>query len=504
MQGSVQEYIHLIDMVEKDPTPLLLDSLPVVYHHLRVDNIPSRTFIATQTLNVDVHRAILSLRLLGIARDFHRDMASKVVSNPGMANIWKTLITKVISSMKENWSLIWKWSAFLLERYLTSVETNCVFDHDPIWNENHGISMRLLHWLVYADGVQVLDILQRTSDMVGLVARFWKAESKESAEQPISASNTLGHLLWSTTEPTPYAQFQAALNVSLDEEADMMLRLIIRAIRQPRIQSELLFGHLSLMVGTSSKTHSQDVNRKLLAKDSISTVLAVMARLTSRKPPYDHHGSALRTLQYCANYLEICIVGDGFARVLQVLEGHLILYIFKSARNIWTHAVQLSSVDDLGDEFYASLLKSIMPFLIYRPILRHARKSIKTIDSLGLQDLLAPSGAQEFKSTWDAFRNYTQNRTQHKIAVDAACRHGLHHLSLNSHSSGVSCANESVRYLSICKSKEAYLRRYLDSAPPSTSSEICSPVEGATTHATALRHVKRMHGRTDTKSNAST
>lgn len=499
MRGSVEAFNNLISMVEGNPSLLLLKSLPVAYHHLRVSSIPTQTSLPS--LNTNSRLAILSLGLLGVTRDFHRDLLLKAVGSD-IGEIWKIVITKVVSTMKENWTLIWQWSAFLLDTYLVSTATAGALDPGPTWNEIHGVVIRLLHWLVHVD--DFLSIIQRTRNVVGLLARVWKAESNQIAGHPISASNPLCVLLWSPTTPTPYVQFSMALGVSCVEEADMMLRFISRAIRQPRIQSEPLSGYLGLIMGTACLEESQVDHRALLGKDSISIVLAVMARLTSHNLSYDDHGAAVVTLHCCAQYLEICIISDGFARVLQALEGRLILYMFKSLRFIWAKAgsTHMSSADDLVETRYALLLEKIAPFLVYRPILHQARKSIKTLDRLGLSmALVDPTRAQAFASAWAVFRDYTQDRTRFKIAFDTRCNDDL-----DLHGPGLFCHVSTVSGCKRLREAKDLIRRHLDldsaAQSPRPRLELRDRAEGAITHIIALRHVKSLRGRMVTAMNA--
>lgn len=400
MRGSLEDYKELVSMVEADP-PLLSNCLVVIYRHLQVTTIPRQS--TSSALDTKSRLAILSLRLLGVPHT-------------------RKMIHDLTRSIKDNWTHIWRWSAYLVETYLASTGSGIIgtLDSDQMGNEIHRVTMRVFYKLVHIDGF--LTFLNRPDDMIRLLTRVWMSESKILAEYFMSASNPLSAVIRSSNPETaaslPDAQFLTYSGVSSDEVADMMLRFISRAIRQRRIQALPLYGHLGMLMSTVLDA-KQTIFRPLLPKGSISVVLGVMAHLTSRKSSYDHHEATVQILQICATYMEVCIMRDGFARVLEVLRGRLIMYIFKSARTIWTMAIQMSGSDELGEEYYARLLKAITPFLVYPPILRQARKSIKTIDALGLQTLLTPSSTHAFASAWAVFRDYTQNRTQHNISFDS-------------------------------------------------------------------------------------
>lgn len=132
---------------------------------------------------------------------------------------------------------------------------------------------------------------------------------------------------------------------------------------------------------------------------------------------------------------------DIFHRVIQALEGRCLISMFKSGAILWD--LLSDTAEPSGPEFaYAELLRTIAPYLIYRPILRLAKKSLKTITVLGLEATmmsLVADGASSFEDAWNAFRCFADERLTFKINYDKR---------LSDFSDGISgmvCSNGPVR-----------------------------------------------------------
>lgn len=414
MAGSSDDLSQLVSMVT-ERTSLLFDALPVAYQHLRIANIPSRSARATGVaLDTQSTLATLSLQLIVAGVDSSEEVIDR----------------KVVESLKERWTMIWQWSEYLLKIYLARLEFATTID-DPVYRSIHWATMALFARLVQLDDFRTL--MANTQGFIKRLAIVWKAELEPIIEQPISVSNVLHRLITSVGLATSYQSlFLATLDVPHDVVADMVLRHIYHAIQSPRITTFSLSGHLAMLAGC---LQTETLLRPLLAKGSISAILRVMARLTIQFPTYDRIDLAKRCLVLCAGYLAVCFASEGFTWILRALEGRLVLYIFKSARILWAMREKKPSDDSLGVA-YASVLNVISPFIIYRPILRQARRSVKTVDSLVLHRLVDPAGP--FGLAWVAFKKYTAYRTQYKVAFDDMFRDG---------EDATFCSNKSVRRL---------------------------------------------------------
>lgn len=335
---------------------------------------------------------------------------------------------RIITSLREHWSIIWQWSDYLLRTYVLD-KSGMDSDQEKAWQDVHWATMSLFSIFIHVHGFCTLMV--NTRGLIKLLSQVWKLEEDIIPENPISASNSLMTLFPPNQREFTWRNlFVASLEVPHEEVARMVLLRIIRSSTKPPVGCAPISGDLGMAM---SCTRLENVHRAMLAKDAIFIIADVMARLTSPSATHLQPAPAGQCLLYCSQYLQCCFGTDGFSWVLRALEARLLVTIFKSARLLFAMRDCNPGRDYIGDQ-YASLLNTIAPFLIYRPILRQAVKSLKVIDRLGLTARMPTTGS--FADTWAIFRDFVESRAQFKIQYDEVSKKGV---------DTSFCANRTVR-----------------------------------------------------------
>lgn len=391
MQGSLEHFRQLRSMVQANYA-LLSDVLPTVYQYLPLP-VPGSTQGSSPPLSDTVYDgASIALGIL-LACTLPENLATR----------------RMQSNLTDNWTRIWKWLQFLLAEYVEHPGTAVGAQEQA---QMHSMSMQLLLGLSMNSGF--LRILWNTPGLVSMLSRIWLLE--DGHEWPFSASNAL-HPLILATDKSFLNVFTATLGASPDVVASLIVKRALRTATRSQIRGMMLRADLQMILYLSYQPH---LHQPLIVKNSIPITTQIMSILTSRTLSIAPDDSAITCIHACSSYLLRCFEVDGHCRIASALEGKLLLSMFKSSAFMVVDS--LDTTEDLRDDshlnkVYSTLLRCLVPFLIYRDVLQHGIKTLKTVRNRGLEASMESAVSVEgsFWQAWLTFKDYTEDRERCKV-----------------------------------------------------------------------------------------
>lgn len=388
MKGSVRDLSWLVGDLKSDNSRLW-EVLPVIYHYL------PRT---SETLDVGEGTETASFLAL-------------LLLDTGLKSPEQLKIPRIFDSLREHWVVIWEACRSLIEGYAGRVRLA-----DKRRSIHHSISTGLLMSLCSYPGF--LRILGSTNGFISSITRIWRAEIGWFVDPPTLF--TASTVLWVMFESdrSLFDIFFASLGNSFDEVARLCVQRVIATGTGPQIPCSILQSDIAIM---SLCGENDSLHRSLMVADCMSAVTHAMSRLASHSEPYNDFRAPITCVRFSLTYLSSIIDVDGASRVVLALEGRTLISMFKT-RFIFADPNEKPSkfADDELCREYTRTLELITPYLVYRSVLRHARKSVKTIISLDLErkmESFLPRSQKSFWTAWTAFKQYTMDRAACKTAT---------------------------------------------------------------------------------------
>lgn len=388
---------------------LLWQALPTVYHHMHIDGIPplDSNFISNPKSGLALKAMHVLLNGIIGAKD-SVDMETPVIP------------PRIVTNLLDHWGMIWAWCSFLLKSSVAQLlaTSPLSFEQQVKWWETlHPVIIELL--IVFSKQSELRTCIGSTPGLVALLVQVWDYE-KIFPITEASASNALMCIL-----PIRSVDSWPDLGDSgtIDNIPNICLQRIVSVTSCKRnIPYRPLKGDITILMICTTKI---ELHRSLLAKNSIAIVLRLVRTLALQVPTT----SVRKCLLGLAAYLLRCFEKDGFPTIIRALEERLLVRLFKSA-----HAVVVAHPAEQTaqylDRTYGEILDVIAPFTIFRPVLLHSRKSLKTIVVSGANPdrPLRPDvpGHGPFEKAWHKFRNAVSYRMAYKDMYDKEYGGGLH------------------------------------------------------------------------------
>lgn len=393
---SFAELNDLANLLMKNNT-LLWEALPLVYYHTDVGNVPQLHGLIFDA-NPKCHPALQSMCLL----------ASSLC--PSQSN--KPMIA---SSLRSHWAQIWAWCSFFLKCCLNLPQyIGSSFPPEreaKLWEMIHMAAISLLDRLAAQKEFRLLMV--STPDLAPLLVQFWECEQKRPDNVTVSASNVLLHLF----PPDAPHSWPDHSEMTVKIPYLCLQRIAAATKRVPDAKNfPPLYGDIYLLI---SFAQQHPLDSSPMTNVSIRSVLDLMRSLTIASEDAPTETSVC--LGLIGSYLYTCFSVHGFPSIIHALENHLIVRMFKSAAAV--QASGASAPAPLGYNLvYQDLLTTIAPFLIYRGVLLHARKSMKRLETLGMSSKL---NASPFTKAWDSFKALADDRVRFKALHDSQYEGGL-------------------------------------------------------------------------------
>lgn len=372
-------------------------ALPVLFHHLRVDKIP-RTDEPPKSQTTEL--AQLALRMLA--------MCLQVAMS--------TNVPRIISSVRDHWDITWAWFSFLLKIRFEDVTSK--LDDSVLGNntEHHANMTLLLEMTMHPD---LRLAMESKPDLFPLLIHVWQHEEAVKGVF-IAASDVVKEILippLSRQSNADRASYCSHLPRTLGSSSGVFVQTCLQRISGAANPSEhrckLIINDVSILLSCS---FVPTMHRLFLAKGSVALVLRLMRRISIRDirvaSGEPHQFPRVALLMLAIRYLERCWLLNGLPIVLQILEGRLLVTLFKLVYH-------LQGKQPIVDADCATALQVIIPFLIHRPILLHARKSLKTIGALdppgGLDNLNFGNQTSALICAWNLFLEHVTLWTSMKL-----------------------------------------------------------------------------------------
>lgn len=386
MKGSVLAMQKLSALADHGDG--ILDLLPIISRHLDAKKIPDQ--VEPDNVPVAVQMAYQSIMALT------RSLDHAAHSGP-----W------LYPFLDEKWANIWAWTRFFLEDWFAQApytETGQTFQADVLM-----MSIRFLNTFYFDSKNDMQVLIGSTPKFVDVVARVWIAGLMERNHKISGYASTIFQslLVEGDSSDDRSKEFFAFLDKLGQDVVGECIRTIIRDSQENNFGDSSLGSTIAITILIANI--STKYNRLLLEKRYPLWMVYAMARMTSPSlslktyDPKDHPrlDAGSGNLTNCTIYLTRNF-GESPAWIPKALEGRLIISIFRS----WPYIVprRFSEEGSLGNR-YIDLLRVIQRYLNYPDVLHQAVKSMKTVESQGLDRGPEMEMRLPLMDAWQAFKN---------------------------------------------------------------------------------------------------
>lgn len=382
--GSIQDLKELTDYMNSgNRSPTRLQILPVCLTHLDPSKIPSSPSTnATEKILL----AELSLKGLGCLIADHLS-GSEVFS----------------ISLLSLWPIIWKWMLFLHTLPLSKLKLNMDAGYET---EISRINLYILYGLADQEGFR--GIINSSPEALAMIIQIWARVVTHESFRGISCAQ-MSKVLSAFASPL----VTQSKTYHLDEvvgAAGGTTEVTSLAIEQLRLLQgpapDYVFFCSGMRVIMQLFQSSPKIHHALLSPHCLAALINALRVLNSSSRDAD----AIQTsLSLCYAFVALYLDStDGFTWVIRALEDQLLPTILKSAPLLLDGRVKYCKL----------ILTNVLPgYLIYHSVLRAVARSLKSIESLGLDAHVCP-GSSELLFPWAKFKRYAQDRLDIKAYHD--------------------------------------------------------------------------------------
>lgn len=276
--------------------------------------------------------------------------------------------------LRDHWDAIWAWCSFLLRTHIddaTSPLDDSVLGKDTA----HFRTMFVLRQ--WATSPPLLPVMLTTSGLLALLIHIYRRETNVKGDF-ISAASVIARVLKHLSACRGCSSECHRLSSTLTEELMAGCLQRMRALQPSLVENQwqciLLSEDLMILFSCSS---DPDMHRLFLAKNSVKLVLRVLSMCTASIRDIEVVNVNIpceraMLFEVAINYLRRCILLDRLPCVVELLEGRLLVVLFKLVYHLRGRRKDL-------EEGCNCMISAIIPFLVHRPVLLPARRSLKTI-----------------------------------------------------------------------------------------------------------------------------
>lgn len=391
--------INLCSMVFADPGLLSDEVLAVLYHHLQSDptSLPEKDKI--HGLEPETVLAAISLNFM-----------TQFIIGPFRG-------TDVVSSIQDQWPVIWRWASYIVEQGIERERDEEV--EGEIMSRGHlqGVMGDLFSALTAQS--RLCGILGSSPDVISTMTRlYFRAvqrdhHSRIPLHQAIQRLVVISNLSLETTAIQTFMQQSVnTFNVRPSDLAQVMLNSVNNDLNQPKIPCVVLVGSLINISGCTRE--SAAFSQGFISRGSVSSVARVFSRLTSYKQSYAdrnpmNYRMAVACLKFGGQYLQECFKSGGFSCIIEAVEGHLLTSILKAHHFV---AYELEYPIPLPatslEAILVDLLKTVGSYSVYHSVLRATEKSLGRIDVHSTEQYLVKQS--RLHTSWKTFRGMVEPR----------------------------------------------------------------------------------------------
>lgn len=377
MRGSHYALAKLAEIVETDDStfPQLL---PVLCHNIRTLDTPSMDTNATVR-----HHSLV------IAKECFRPIQASLSKKHRHAKAIVDQIAAVVPHICR-WIIYFYWSYFL-NATTKAVLTSEIVD---LRDQFKDILVALIDIL----SVTFASVMRASPGFIKCMTRVWiHFDSNIESATAASCWDVVDALAYDESAESNkiHSEFVDVLNESADVVAYNCMRRIILDLQLPPVHAITLRDHISIIAQYS--TCSDTLRRSFLRAKSVRWCCRLMSHLASRRNPVDviEHFPTMGCVSVCCHVLAESFQ-DGYSWVAEALDHHLLESILKCQPLLDSNA-DVNKKDDT-ESLLIALLDLVNSYLIYRPVLRSARRSIRHILETSLEDDFDQDGP-----LWDAW-----------------------------------------------------------------------------------------------------
>lgn len=393
--------INLCSMVVEDPVlELLSEVLSVLYHHLQGD--PASLPVKEKVLGFEPETVMAATSLAFMAQFFSSQY----------------LGPEVLSSIEDQWPSIWRWASYIVEQGIVMERDEPV--EGQIMSRGHlqGVMGDLFSALTAQD--RLCEIIGSSPGVVPTITRLYFFAGQNAHPSQILLSQALQRLIVDlnmTLEATAIQGFwegtASAFNVRPSDLASALLSSINNELSRPKIACFPLLGSLINLSGCTRDGGAFTLAGGSIHERSVSSMVRIFSRLTSRKQFYDRHPvnyrMAVGCLKFTGQYLQRCFDYGGFSCIIEAVEGHLLSSILKAHRFVeYELEYPIPAPPVRLQTILVDLLKTVGSYTVYRSVLRAVYNSCGRIRKHSTEDDLNKHSA--LYESWRTFKDMIQPR----------------------------------------------------------------------------------------------
>lgn len=405
---AMQAMTTLSGMVKAD-SKLLLQIMPVFYHHLQ-GPLPS----TPETAHARIWKNVLAFASLG-------SMLSCFDEHDGHLED-----TEVASSVIGHWDCIWRWSSYLVERYVDG-EGDGLTGPGSLADYLSRERVQIIATHLFASMLperRLFDVMKASPGFSSTYTLlFLRAAQNGDLTLPAAAYGFQSLLSYCLEGDMPYAHdFITTLNSNRDQLSTSCLRIVndevnFESITQLEGSESALPLHLDILANISK--FDPELSSSLISKGSVSCVAYVLSRLAVHKKSSDSREELVLTascLRSIGEHLLLCCRLGGFACVVEAIEGRVLTSILKSAHLVRDDSDVEGEHDRPSQTVLVELLEIIGSYSLYRSVLRPLYRSLCRIDNHSTQAHL--DVGSPLQKAWKAFRDIVGPRIQMRYIWD--------------------------------------------------------------------------------------
>lgn len=419
LAGSASALDELSFVSDRLSDAQLLDLFPIILRHINRKNIPKDSNPKTRSPDTRVRLALSSLTIVRRAQ--------------WQADVTLGFRDVVVRFCRENWLTLWAW----VELFGGWVDKDYVGTREGGLDEyrQEVYDMVLFFFADVAPATEYESLLDSVPFLVPMMARIWLLEAASPVYHRrmnfiIDALRKLLSKDSRPPKPTMMQRFIRYMEASNYEAVTVLLDGITRLSKQAHTPYFHLGLKAALHIVVICSQDSDRFFRSLLARRSTPIFASVMADLTSHRRQTmiyteDEMSEMELSLEVCTGYFLKCC-DSGPTWVAEAIEGRLIISIFKSRRFLSPKPQILSEKGRLESRLqvlFVALLNSIRAHLLYPFILQGAIRSIKTVESRGLE--LDSEKNKDLWESWTMLKDEALRRRRWKSDVYIPARYNL-------------------------------------------------------------------------------
>ncbi len=381
MRGSHYALAKLVEIVETDDStfPQLL---PVFCHNIRT--------LDTSPMDTD---ATVRHHSLVIAKECFRPVQASLSKKHRYA---KAIVDQIAAVVPH----ICRWIIYFYGSYFLNATTKTVLTSEivDLCDQFKDTLVALVDIL----SVTFASVMRTSPGFTKCMTRVWiHFDSTIESTTAASCWDVVDVLAYdeSTESNKIHSEFVDVLNESADVVAYNCMRRIILDLQLPPVHAITLRNHICTIAQCS--TCSDTLRRSFLRAKSVRWCCRLMSHLASRRKPVDiiEHFPIMGCVSVCCQVLAESF-RDGYSWVAEALDHYLLESILKCQPLLDSNADvnNQDGTEPLLQSSLVELLDLVNSYLIYRPVLRSARRSIRHILKTSLEDDFDQGGP-----LWDAW-----------------------------------------------------------------------------------------------------